>query len=156
MASYVPTLCLTGFNTKKIDVGNDAFKVALGTGTVPTANRDSANEYYAGSDFTEFTGGSGYSAGGLAITLTGAQYTSGGVHNYCVAQSAVGYIQWAAATITSVTYAYLYDTTSVIKYAIGVWDFGGPQTVTANTFQIAFSGVGAAGPSYTVWYWSLT
>ena len=87
MASYVPTLCLAGFNTGKINVTTDTFKIALGTGTVPTANRDSANEYFAGSDFTEATG-AGYTTGGAAVTLAGSQYTTGGVHQYAVAASA--------------------------------------------------------------------
>ena len=87
MASYVPTQCLAGFNTAAIHVGSDVFKLALGTGTVPTANRDSANEYFGGSDFTEATG-TGYTTGGNTVTLSGAQYTTGGVHQYAVVASA--------------------------------------------------------------------
>ena len=88
MASYIPTLCLTGFNTAAIHVGSDVFKLALGTGTVPTANRDSANEYFAGSDFTQASG-AGYTTGGNTVTLAGAEYTTGGVHQYAVAASAL-------------------------------------------------------------------
>ena len=43
-----------------------------GTGTVPTANRDSANEYYAGSDFASEVTGTGYTAGGKTIAVAGA------------------------------------------------------------------------------------
>ena len=71
MASYIPTLCLAGFNEAAIHVGSDVFKLALGTGTVPAANRDSANEYFAGSDFTQATG-AGYTTGGNTVTLAGA------------------------------------------------------------------------------------
>jgi len=152
MASYIPTQCLAGFNAAAIHVGSDTFKLALGTGTVPTANRDSANEYYGGSDFTEASG-AGYTAGGAAITLVGAQYTTGGVHQYAVSQSSTGYIQWTTATLASVTYAYLYDTTSATKYAICVWDFGGAQSVTANTFQVTFTDT---TPNYRVWYWGVS
>ncbi len=150
MASYIPTQCLTGFNTGKIAVGSDTFKLALGTGTVPSTY-DSANEYYAGSDFTEATG-TGYVAGGNTVTLSGAQYTTGGVHQYAVANSALS-SSWAAATLTSVTYAYLYDTTASPKYAICVWDFGGAQSVTANTFSVNFTDT---TPNYRVWYWSVS
>lgn len=69
MASYIPTQCLAGFNTAAIHVGSDTFKLALGTGTVPSTY-DSANEYYGGSDFTEATG-TGYTAGGNTVTLAG-------------------------------------------------------------------------------------
>ena len=151
MASYIPTLCLAGFNTAKINVGSDTFKLALGTGTVPTANRDSANEYFAGSDFTEATG-TGYTTGGNTVTLAGAQYTTGAVHQYAVTNSTLS-SSWAAATLASVTYAYLYDTTASPKYAICVWDFGGAQSVTANTFAVNFTDT---TPNYRVWYWSVT
>ena len=153
MASYIPTLCLTGFNTAKINVTSDTFSLALGTGTVPTGNRDSTNEYYGGSDFTSEVTGTGYTAGGKVITVTGAQYTTGSVHQYAVAQSATGYIQWTAATLASVTYAYLYDNTASPKYVITVWDFGGAQSVTANTFQVTFTDT---TPNYRLWYWSVT
>ncbi|SRR5208337_1199269 len=150
MASYIPTQCLAGFNTAAIHVGSDTFKLALGTGTVPSTY-DSANEYYGGSDFTEATG-TGYTAGGNTVTLAGAQYTTGGVHQYATAASALS-SSWAAATLTNVTYAYLYDATASPKYAICVWDFGGAQSVTANTFAVNFTDT---NPNYRVWYWSVS
>jgi hypothetical protein len=152
MASYVPTLFEQYLATGHVVVGTDAWKIALGTGTVPIANRDGVNQYYGGSDFaSEFTGGTNYSAGGASITVTGAIYTTGSVHNYCVSQSSTGYIQWTSATITSVTYAYLYDNSATQKVVACVWDFGGAQSVTANTFQITFSDT---TPSYRLWYLS--
>jgi hypothetical protein len=151
MASYIPTLCLTGFNTAAIHVGSDTFKLALGTGTVPTANRDGANQYYAGSDFNSQASGAGYTTGGNTVTLSGAAYTTGGVHQYAVANSALS-SSWAAATLTSVTYAYLYDDTASPKYVVAVWDFGGAQSVTANTFSVNFTDT---APNYRVWYWSV-
>jgi hypothetical protein len=151
MASYIPTLCLTGFNTAAIHVGSDVFKLALGTGTVPIANRDGANQYFGGSDFASEASGAGYSTGGNTVTLSGAAYTSG-VHQYAVANSALS-SSWAAATLTSVTYAYLYDSTPATKYVICVWDFGGAQSVTANTFSVNFTDT---TPNYRVWYWSVS
>ena len=50
------------------------------------------------------------------------------------------------------TYAYLYDDTSSPKYAICVWDFGGAQSVTANTFSVNFTDT---TPNYRVWYWNI-
>ena len=75
MASYIPTQCLAGFNTAAIHVGSDTFKLAPGTGTVPSTY-DSANEYYGGLDFTE-AAGTGYTAGGNTVTLAGASTPRG-------------------------------------------------------------------------------
>ena len=149
MASYIPTLCLTGFNTGKINVSSDTFKLALGTGAVP-ATYDTANEYYAGSVYTEATG-TGYTAGGNTVTLAGAIHDRGRtpVHRRQLVLSS----SWAAATLTGITYAYLYDATASPKYVIDVWDFGGAQSVTANTFNVNFTDT---TPNYRVWYWSVS
>lgn len=137
-------------NTGLIVVGTDSFKVSLNTGTFPSANRDSANEYYGGSDFTEASG-TNYTAGGASITLSEALYTTGGVHHSAVAASASS-TSWANVTLTSVTYAVLYDATPAsIKTACAVFDFGGAQSVTANTFQINWTDT---TPNYRVWYLS--
>ena len=79
-----------------------------------------------------------------------AIYTTGGVHYATVGASAAN-VSWANVTLTSVTYAVLYDNTTTTKYAIAVYDFGGAQTVTANTFQINFT---SAFPTNTLWYLS--
>jgi hypothetical protein len=43
---------------------------------------------------------------------------------------------WANVTLSGVLGAILYNTTHAIKYVMGCYDFGGPQSVTANTFTI--------------------
>lgn len=151
MASYVPSYALRALNKGQIVVGTDAFKVALGTGTVPSANRDTANEYYGGSDFTEASG-TNYTAGGVSVTLAESLYTSGGVHQSAVAASA-GSVSWTSVTLSSVTYAYLYDNTYSTKWAMCVWDLGGAQSVTGATFQLNFTDT---TPNYRVWYLSTT
>ena len=150
MASYIPTLCLTGFNTAAIHVGSDVFKLALGTGTVPIANRDGANQYYAGSDFASEVSGGSYVHN--TLTLSGANYLTGSVHQYAVANSVLT-SSWVAVTIANATYAYLYDDTSSPKYVICVWDFGGAQSVTANTFAVNFTDT---TPNYRVWSWGVS
>jgi hypothetical protein len=137
MASYVPTYFCGQLMQGKIVVGTDAFKISLNTGAVPSTY-DDANEYYGGSTFASEASGAGYSATGVAVTVTQAIYTTGGVHTW-TAQIAAGSCQWTGTTLTSVTYAVLYDTTSSTKWAAAVWDFGGAQSVTANTFQINFT-----------------
>ena len=150
MASYMPTLFLRKLNTGGIVVGTDAFKISLNTGTVPSANRDTADQYYAGADFGNEASGTGYSAGGNTLTLSEALYTTGGVHHSAVANS-TGSTSWSSATLTSVTYAALYDNTLSPKAIAAVYDFGGAQSVTANTFQINFTDT---TPNYRVWYLS--
>jgi len=150
MASYMPTLALRGLNTGKIVVGTDVFKVALITSAIPTTTaRDNATETYGGADFTEATG-TNYTAGGAAITLSESQYATGGVHHSAVAASA-GTTSWANVTLSAVTGAILQDTTPATKYVIAVFDFGGSQSVTANTFTINWTDT---TPNFRVWYLS--
>ncbi len=148
MASYMPTLAFRYFNTGKIVVGTNTYKIALGTGTIPSANRDGANQYYAGSDFASEASGTNYTAGGNTLTLSEALYTTGGVHYSVVTHNAAS-TSWSNVTLSSVTYAYLYDNTATQKVVICVYDFGGAQSVTANTFQINFQDTGNR-----VWYLS--
>jgi hypothetical protein len=143
MASYVPTYFCGQLMQGKIQVGTDAFKISLNTGAVP-ATYDDANEYYGGSTFPNEASGAGYSATGAAVTVAQAIYTTGGVHTW-TAQIAAGTVSWTGATLASVTYAILYDTSSATKWAACVWDFGGAQSVTANTFTINFTDANPAG-----------
>lgn len=148
MANYMPALALRKLNTGGVVVGTDSFKVSLNTGTVPTANRDSANQYYGGSDFTEATG-TNYTATGTAITLSESLQSS--YHGSAVACASPYNVSWSNVTLSSVTYAVLYDSTQASKVALAVYDFGGAQSVTANTFQINFTD---STPSGRVWYLS--
>ena len=144
MSSYMPTYGAKALSTggasggAGIVVGTDTFKLSLNTGTVPTANRDNATEYYGGSDFASEASGTNYTAGGNTIAIAASQpaiYTTGSVHYASVAASASS-TSWSTVTLASVTYAVLYDNTSSTKWAIAVYDFGGAQSVTANTFTI--------------------
>ena len=142
---------MTGFNTGKINVGSDTFKLALGTGTVPTANRDCANEYFAGSDFTEASG-TGYTTGGNTVTLAGAQYTTGGVHNYAVAASALT-SSWAPATLTSRDLRLpvrRHTSHEVCDLRVG-FRWGAERH--GQHFSVNFTDT---TPNYRVWYWSVT
>lgn len=158
MASYMPTLAAQIFQTggasgTGIATASDVFKIAVYTGTVPTASRDLTTQYYGGASMGTEATGTNYTAGGVTVTLAASQpaiYTTGGVHYASVGASAAN-VSWANVTLASVTYAVLYDNTTSTKYAIAVYDFGGAQTVTANTFQINFT---SAFPSNTLWYLS--
>ena len=151
MASYMPTLALRGLNTGKIVVGTDVFKVALITSAIPTTTtRDNTTETYGGADFTEHAATGNYSTGGAGITLSEAQYVTGGVHHSAVAASGPT-TSWNNVTLAAVTGAILYDTTPATKYVMACYDFGGSQSVTANTFTINWTDT---TPNYRVWYLS--
>lgn len=146
MASFMTTKGLTALNTGKIVVGTDAFKVMLGTGSLP--NRDTTQQY---SDISSSeASGTNYTAGGTTITLSAADYTTGGVHQSAVAASA-GTTTWSNVTLSSVTWAALYDTTPSTKYVMVVFDFGGAQSVTANNLVLNWV---STTPNFTVWYLS--
>lgn len=146
MASFMTTKGLTALNTAKVTVGTDAFKVMLGTGSLP--NRDTVQQYsdLSGSEAS----GTNYTAGGAAITLSAADYTTGGVHQSAVAASS-GTTTWTTVTLTNVTWAALYDTTPTTKYVMAVYDFGGAQSVTANNFTLNWTDT---TPNFRVWYLS--
>ena len=158
MASYMPTLAAQIFQAggatgTGILVASDVFKIAIYTGTVPSASRDAVTQYYGGATIGTEATGTNYTAAGAVVSIAASQpaiYTTGGVH-YATVAAAAASVSWANVTLTSVTYAALYDNTTGTKYAIAVYDFGGAQSVTANTFQINFT---SAYPTNTLWYLS--
>ena len=158
MSSYMPTLAAQTFQAggasgSGIIVSSDVFKIAVYTGTVPSASRDLTTQYYGGTSMGTEATGTNYTVGGTVVAIASSQpaiYTTGGVHYASVAAAAAS-VSWANVTLASVTYAVLYDNTTTTKYAVAVYDFGGTQSVTANTFQINFT---SAFPTNTLWYLS--
>ncbi len=136
---------------KLVAVGTDAFMVALYTGTVPSSY-DTAGEYYGGAVYATEASGAGYSPTGKGVTVSQAIYTTGGVHTW-TAQISAGSVAWTSATLTSITYAVLYDSASSTKWAAAVWDFGGAQSVSNNTFTINFTD---STPTGRVFYLSVS
>lgn len=146
MASFMPTKALTALNQGKVVVGTDSFKVMLGIGSLP--NRDTTQQY---SDISASeASGTNYTAGGAAITLTAADYTTSGVHQSAVAAGA-STTSWSTVSLTAVTWAAIYDTTPATKYVMAVFDFGGAQSVTANNFTLNWIDT---TPPNRVWYLS--
>jgi len=80
--------------------------------------------------------GTGYTAGGVAITPKAETYGTG-----VATFTSSGSPSWTTATITA--YGVLvYDATITAKYAY-CWNyFGGVQTVTAGTFSVAWNASG--------------
>lgn len=127
-------------NTLSLDLGKkvhdwsaDSFKLVL-TNTQPLVT----NAVLA--DITEISAANGYSAGGLAASLTSFTQTSG-VAKLVLANSdtltatggSVGPFQWAV----------LYNDTSASKHLIGWYDYGSALTLAAGQqFQVQFDGTG--------------
>lgn len=131
--------------TNAVKPSTDAFKVALfGNSVVPAQSATQALTEYAGASATWSTGneasGTGYTAGGVAISSPGwaQNYNSQGAN--VVAFSSAGTPQWTTATFTA--YGCLpYDTTAS-NQAISWNYFGGAQQVTAGTFSISWAANG--------------
>ena len=116
---------------KKVhNLNADTLKVAL-SNTAPNLSTMQVK-----ADFTELSGGNGYTAGGnTAAFSSGAQ--SGGVYKLVLTDPAT----WTASggTIGAFRYAYLYNDTptSPADPLIGVWDYGSAITLQiSETFTV--------------------
>lgn len=94
------------------NLGSDALKVML-TNTLPT----SANAVKA--DITEISAGSGYSAGGGAVTTTSCTQTAG-----LLKLILVDLVFTSSGTIGPFRYAVLYNSTPGAGPLIGWYDYG--------------------------------
>lgn len=115
------------------NLATDALKVAL-TNTAPVAT----NTLF--SNITEISAGNGYTAGGIAPTITSCTESSGTLS--LILQN----ITWTASggTIGPFRYAVLYDSTpsSPLKPLIAWWDYGSSITLNSTeTFTVSFDAV---------------
>src|SRR6185312_1142570 len=139
----ITTAICTSFKTgllKKLynlDSGGDSFKFALikhtptgSYGAAPTANANITGN-------SDEVTGTGYTAGGNATTNTGVSASG------TTAIDDFGNVSWTSASF-STDGAMMYDNTVAGKDSIALWDFGGIQTVTAQTFTLSMPASGAA------------
>lgn len=120
----------------------DVFNIALFIGTVTGTWNATATNYGTntgsptpaniGTD--ELTTGSGYTAGGMALSNTTPTSSGTGAFTTPAANPS-----WTSATFTT-SGALIYNTTvrqaGVGKRAVGVWSFGGSQSVSSGTFTV--------------------
>ena len=121
MATFSKFDCFVADLANKVhNLGSDALKIML-TNTGPSqTNTVKAN-------ITEITAGNGYTAGGMAVTITSSSQSSGlykliGSDPTITASGSVGPFQ----------YAVLYNSTPASGNLIGYWDRGSALTL-ANT-----------------------
>lgn len=87
-------------------------------------------------DVTNEVSGTGYTAGGEA--LTGVTFAiSGGTITWDA-----GDVTWTSSTITNAAAAVIYNTSETNKPLIGYVDFGGNFSTTSGTFQIVWNASG--------------
>ena len=113
---------------------SNTFNVCL-TNVAPVAT----NTVYA--NITDLTTGSGYTAGGQAVTYVSSSQTSG-VEKYI---ASLANPTWTSTgTIGPFRYAVLYNFTqsSPVKPLIGWWDYGSAITLAnTNTFTVSLDAV---------------
>lgn len=125
---------LTG--THNLGSGGNTFKFAL-IKVTPTGTYGAASTNYSNiTGNTDEVTGTGYSAGGAATTNSGVS-TSG-----TTAIADFGNVSWTSASF-STTGTMMYNSTATNR-AVALWDFGGTQTVTAQTFTLSMPASGAS------------
>lgn len=106
------------------DFTTDTFKIALYTSS---ATLSAATTAYSA---TNEVSGTGYTAGGEALTVTGGSVSTSGTTAYVDFSD----VTWSTATITA-RGALIYNSSQANK-AVAVLDFGSDKTSTAGDFVI--------------------
>lgn len=127
---------LQSLTNKEVDLDSDTLKVMLCTsGYTP----DQDTHRYK-SDVTNEVAGTGYTAGGQALTGVTVSYTAATNTLMLDANDP----SWPASTITA-RYAVFYDdspATAATKPLIAYWDLGSDQISSAGNFTLTLSGSG--------------
>jgi hypothetical protein len=126
----------TALADKKIDLNSDSFKVALCTSSY-TPDQDNHDFF---NDITNEVSGTGYTAGGAALTSPTFSYT--GASNTFAWDAAD--VSWSSSTITA-RYAVIYDSspgTSATNPLVAYVDFGADVSTTSGTFTITWDAAG--------------
>jgi hypothetical protein len=121
---------------KEIDIDTDSLKVMLCTSGY-TPDQD-AHQYK--SDVTNEVTGTGYTAGGVALTGVTVTYTAG----TNVIKVAGSNPSWSSSTITA-RYAVLYDSSpasDATRPLLAFQNFGADVSTISGTFQITWNASG--------------
>jgi len=107
---------------KKHNLSSDSLKVYL-TNATPSASASNVK-----ADVAEIAGGNGYTAGGIAVTVTASSQTGG---TYSLAVSVDTTIT-ATGAVGPYQYAVLYNDTATNKELIAFWNFGSAITLASG------------------------
>lgn len=122
---------------KEVDFDTDTIKIALVSSSY-TPNQDT-HDYWDDVVANEVSG-TGYTAGGQALTSKSVSYDS--ASNVIVLDAADAV--WSSSTITA-RYAVIYDdagATTAQKVLLGYIDFGSDQSSTNGNFTVTFDSTG--------------
>ena len=109
------------------DFTSHTFKIALYTSS---ATLSAATTAYSA---TNEVSGTGYTAGGETLTVTGGAVSISGTTAFIDFSD----VSWASATITA-RGALIYNDTVAGDPAVAVLDFGADKTATSGTFTVQF------------------
>ena len=133
MASLIYDSAVNDIATGLIDLDTDTFWVMLTTSTY-TANKQT---HAKRSDVTNEVSGTGYSAGGQAVTVTVTPDTANDRVNVTFST-----VTWPTSTITA-RYCVVYKRRGGLSSAdnlVFLGDFGGNVSTTGGTFTLTFTG----------------
>lgn len=136
MASKMYGQFLAKALNKEVDYDSDTIKVML----VSSSYAPNQDSHAYKSDVTGEVSGTGYTAGGQA--LTGKTLTYDGANNVIILDAAD--TTWANSTLTA-RYAVIYDdsgATDAAKVLLGYVDFGSDQSSTNGNFAITWDATG--------------
>jgi hypothetical protein len=136
VSAKVYGLGMKSLASKLANLSSDTLKVSLHTSTY-APNQDT---HQFQSDLTNEVTGTGYTAGGQALTSVTLTYTA--ATNVLMLDAAD--VSWASSTITA-RYAVVYDATpgtAATNPLICYVDFGADVSSTAATFQIVWDAAG--------------
>ncbi len=111
---------------KKHNLSSDSLKVYL-TNATPSASASNVK-----ADVAEIANGQGYTAGGIAVTVTSSSQTGG---NYSLAVSVDTTLTATGSGIGPYQYAVLYNDTATNKELIAFWNFGSAITLASGDTQ---------------------
>ena len=115
------------------DFTSHTFKIALYTSS---ATLSAATTAYS---TTDEVSGTGYTAGGEALTVTGGAVSISGTTAYIDFSD----VTWSSSTITA-RGALIYNDTAVGNPAVAVLDFGSDKTSTSGDFTVQFPAADAS------------
>jgi hypothetical protein len=132
-----------GWNAQNIKLTGGTYKVALGNAagpiTLATAGISTATLFTDWTAIVAEITGTGYTAGGA--TVSAPTFTAGGSNNSVATWTSASNPNWTAASFTA-NQAVFYESSASTNQLICFWDFGGPVTVTANTFTLLINASG--------------
>lgn len=126
MATFTKFNCFVEDLAEKVhNLGSDTLKVML-TNTAPDAGDTLA------ANITEISAGSGYTAGGMTVTIT-ASAQSGGTYKLVGSDPSIT----ASGVVGPFRYAVLYNDTATDDPLIAYWDRGSSVTLqSGDTFTL--------------------